>query len=355
MARTNFPSPLPLRLICEIVNGELVGDPETLISGLSEPQTAQPGDLVFVWSKTFAEQAFSSQATAVVTSREFARPEKPLVLVANPRLAMAVLLETLFPPETFPPGISRTAIVGENVQLGAGVFIGDYAIVGDGTLIGDGTIIYPHAYIGKRVRIGSQCRIHPHVTIYDNVTIGDRVVIHAGAVIGKEGFGFVWDGERHRRVPQVGTVVIEDDVEIGANVCIDRATLGETRIGKGTKIDNLVQIAHNCVLGSHCVLAGQVGLSGSVRVGSGVVMGGQVGIADHVQIGDGAALLAKSGLMNDAPPKTQWAGYPARTRMQWLRIEAALNELPDALKLLRQISQRVEALERETRSQDRSF
>ncbi|MCX7966881.1 MAG: UDP-3-O-(3-hydroxymyristoyl)glucosamine N-acyltransferase [Armatimonadetes bacterium] len=351
MARVNLPSPIPLKLACEIVNGELIGDPETLIAGVSEPQTAQSGDLVFVWSKTFAEQAFTGQAAAVVTSREFSREEKPHIIVANPRLAMAVLLETIFPPETFPARISQTAIIGENVQLGEGVFVGDYAVIGDETVIGDGTIVYPHTCIGKRVRIGSRCRIYPHVVIYDDVMIGDRVIVHAGAVIGKEGFGFVWDGERHRRVPQVGTVVIEDDVEIGANVCIDRATLGETRIGKGTKIDNLVQIAHNCVLGAHCVLAGQVGLAGSVQVGNGVMMGGQVGIADHVQVGDGVALLAKTGLMNDAPPKTQWAGYPARTRMQWLRIEAVLNELPDVLKLLRQIAQRVEILEKKSHQQ----
>jgi len=351
MARTKLPSPTPLKIVCEIVNGELVGDPEILVTGVSEPQTAQSGDLVFAWSKTFAEQAFSSQATAVVTSREFARMEKPHIVVANPRLAMAVLLETLFPPEVLPAQISEKASIGKNVRLGEKVFVGDYAVIGDNTSIGDETAIYPHVFIGRNVKIGSHCRIYPHVTIYDNVTIGDRVTIHAGAVIGKEGFGFVWDGKRHHRIPQVGTVVIEDDVEIGANACIDRATLGETRIGRGTKIDNLVQIAHNCVLGAHCILAGQVGLAGSVRVGKGVMMGGQVGVADHVQIGDEVALLAKTGLMDNAPPKTQWAGYPARTRMQWLRIEAALNELPDALKLLRQIVQRVEALEEKTRSQ----
>lgn len=350
MARINLPSPIPLKFVCEIVNGKLVGDPETLVTGISEPQTAQTGDLVFVWSKTFVEQAFTGKASAVVTLKEFVRPEKPHIIVTNPRLAMAVLLEELFPPTTFPAQISQTAVIGRNVKLGEGVFVGDYAVIGDDTVIGDGTIVYPHAYIGKCVRIGSHCRIYPHVTIYDDVTIGDRVIVHAGAVIGKEGFGFVWDGERYRRIPQVGTVVIEDDVEIGANVCIDRATLGETRIGKGTKIDNLVQIAHNCDLGSHCVLAGQVGLAGSVQVGNKVMMGGQVGISDHVQIGNEVVLLAKSGLMDNAPPKTQWSGYPARTRMQWLRIEAALNELPDALKLLRQIEKKVEALEKSARS-----
>jgi len=278
--------------------------------------------------------------------RELSRPEKPHIVVAEPKLAMAMLLEALFPPESMPAKISPTAIIGEGVKLGKGVFIGDYAIVGDNSVIGDGTVIYPHVCIGRRVQIGTDCRIYPQVTIYDGVVIGNRVVIHAGSVIGKDGFGFVWDGERHRRIPQVGTVVIEDDVEIGANVCIDRATIGETRIGKGTKIDNLVQIAHNCTLGAHCVLAGQVGLAGSVKVGNGVMMGGQVGIADHVQVGDGAALLAKTGLMDNAPPKTQWAGYPARTRIQWLRIEAALNELPDALKFLRQLERRLEELEK---------
>lgn len=352
MPQISLPAPIPLKQIAELVNGEIIGDPETLVSGLSEPSAAQEGDLVFAWSKSYAEQAFKSQGTAVVTSREFSAPQKPHIIVAKPRLAMAVILEALFPPESMPSRISPTAVIGEKVELGEGVFVGDYAVIGDYSSIGDGTVIYPHVYVGKRVQIGSQCRIHPHVTIYDGVIIGNRVTIHAGSVIGKDGFGFVWDGERHRRIPQVGTVVIEDDVEIGANVCIDRATFGETRIGKGTKIDNLVQIAHNCNLGAHCVLAGQVGLAGSVKVGNGVVIGGQAGIADHVQIGDEVALLAKSGLMNNAPPKTQWAGYPARTRIQWLRIEAALNQLPDALKFLRQLEQRVEKLERELKSQD---
>ncbi|MFA0784546.1 UDP-3-O-(3-hydroxymyristoyl)glucosamine N-acyltransferase [Fervidibacter sacchari] len=346
MSRTNFPAPLSLKRIAEIVNGEIFGDPQTVVTGLSEPSTAQQGDLVFAWSKPYAEQAFKSQATAIVTSRELSRPEKPHIVVAEPKLAMAVLLEALFPPEPMPAKISPTAIIGEGVKLGEGVFIGDYAVIGDNSVIGDGTVIYPHVYIGRRVQIGANCRIYPQVTIYDGVVIGNRVIIHAGSVIGKDGFGFIWDGERYRRIPQVGTVVIEDDVEIGANVCIDRATIGETRIGKGTKIDNLVQIAHNCTLGAHCVLAGQVGLAGSVKVGNGVMMGGQVGIADHVQVGDGAALLAKSGLMDNAPPKTQWAGYPARTRIQWLRIEAALNELPDALKFLRQLERRLEELEK---------
>ncbi len=346
MPRTNFPAPLLLKCIAEIVNGEIFGDPETVVTGLSEPSTAQQGDLVFAWSKSYAEQAFKGQASAVVTSRELSRPEKPHIVVAEPRLAMAVLLDALFPPEPMPAKISPTAIIGEGVKLGERVFVGDYAVISDQSVIGDGTVIYPHVYIGHCVQIGANCRIYPQVTIYDGVIIGNRVVIHAGSVIGKDGFGFVWDGERHRRIPQVGTVVIEDDVEIGANVCIDRATIGETRIGKGTKIDNLVQIAHNCTLGAHCVLAGQVGLAGSVKVGKGVMMGGQVGIADHVKVGDGVALLAKSGLIDNAPPKTQWAGYPARTRIQWLRIEAALNELPDALKFLRQLERRLEELEK---------
>ncbi len=350
MARTNLPSPILLGQVAEIVGGELFGDPEILLSGISEPSAAKEGDLVFAWTKDFAERAFKSDATAVVTLREFVRKDKPHIIVANPKLAMADFLEFVFPQEQFPPQISPTAVIGKNVQLGKNVFVGDYAFIGDDTVIGDGTFIFPHAYIGRKVQIGSQCRIYPHVAIYDGVIIGDRVVIHAGSVIGKDGFGFVWDGRKHRRIPQIGTLVIEEDVEIGANVCIDRATLGETRIGKGTKIDNLVQIAHNCVLGANCILAGQVGLAGSVQVGKGVMMGGQVGIADHVQIGDEVALLAKSGLMDNAPPKTQWAGYPARTRMQWLRIEAALNELPDALKLLRKIAQRVEGMEKERHS-----
>ncbi len=345
MARMDLPVPLPLARIAEIVDGNLFGDPAITVSGISEVSVAQPDDLVFAWTKPAAAQAFAGAAAAVVVSPDLARPDKPHIVVSNPRLAMAKLLSTLLPPEFPSPEIRPTAVIGKGVKLGDGVFIGDYAVIGDETEIGDGTLVFPHAVIGRRVRIGRHCRIYPHVTIYDGVVIGNRVIIHAGAVIGKDGFGFVWDGTQHFRIPQIGTVIIEDDVEIGANSCIDRATLGETRIGKGTKIDNLVQIAHNCVLGAHCVLAGQVGLAGSVQVGNGVLMGGQVGIADHVQIGNGVVLLAKSGLMDNAPAHSQWAGYPARPRSQWLRVEAALPQLPDALKLLRQLTQRVEQLE----------
>ena len=337
--------PLPLSLLAEWVGGKVVGDGQTLITGVSEVEQAREGDLVFAWTKTFAEQAFASAASAVVTSPTFQRAEKPCLLVDNPRLAMALLLERLFPAPAFPAFISPKASIAEGVQLGEGVFVGDFAVIGEGSVIGDGTVIFPHAYIGRNVVVGMHCRIHPFAVLHDGVFVGNRVIIHAGAVIGREGFGFVWDGERHRRIPQIGTVVLEDEVEVGAHACIDRATLGETRIGRGTKIDNLVQIAHNCRLGAHCLLAGQVGLAGGVQVGNGVLVGGQVGVADHRHIGDEVRLAAKTGLMGDAPPKSQWGGYPARPHSQWLRIEAALSELPDALRLLRQLAQRVEALE----------
>lgn len=338
--------PIPLRMLAEVVKGKVIGDAEVLITGVSAVESAQNGDLVFAWTKRHAEQAFTSPAAAVVVPSEFVRPEKPCLIVDNPRLAMAVILEWLFPPAPMPAHVSPQAIVEDDVQLGERVFVGAFAFIGEGSIIGDGTVIFPHAYIGRCVRIGSQCRIYPFATLYDGVMLGNRIIVHAGAIVGKDGFGFVWDGHRHRRIPQIGTVVIEDDVEIGANVCIDRATLGETRIRRGTKIDNLVQIAHNCTLGENCVLAGQVGLSGSVTVGNNVVMGGQVGIAGHLRIGDGAMLLGRSGLMKDVPPKTQWAGYPARPRMEWLRVEAALSELPEALHLLRQLIKRLEALEK---------
>ncbi len=344
--------PIPLRFLAEAVKGEVTGEAEVLITGVGEVESAQDGDLVFAWTKRSAERAFASPAAAVVVTREFARPEKPCLIVNNPRWAMAVILENLFPPEPMPAHVSPQATVEDDVQLGEQVSVGAFAFIGKGSVIGDGTIVFPHAFIGRNVRIGSQCLIHPFATLYEGVILGNRVVVHSGAVIGKEGFGFVWDGHRHLRIPQIGTVVIEDDVEIGAHVCVDRATLGETRIRRGTKIDNLVQIAHNCTLGENCVLAGQVGLAGSVTVGNNVIMGGQVGIADHVHIGDEAILLGKAGLMSDVPPKTQWAGYPARPRTEWLRIEAALSKLPEALRSLRQLVKRLEAMEKVMRKRN---
>lgn len=338
--------PVTLQALAELVGGTIVGDPQVVLTGISEPDQAAQGDVVFAWTKQHAESAFAGLATAVVAAPAFVRAGKPCVVVDNPRWALAVVLEHLFPPAPLPALISPKATVEDGVQLGEGVFVGDFAFIGAGSVIGAGTAVFPHAYIGRQVRVGAQCRIHPFAVLHDRVVVGDRVVIHAGAVIGREGFGFVWDGEGFRRIPQVGIVVLEDDVEVGAHVCIDRATLSETRIGRGTKIDNLVQIAHNCRLGAHCIIAGQTGLAGGVVVGDGVMMGGQVGVADHVRIGEGAQLAAKSGLMTDAPPQSRWGGYPARPHREWLRVEAALAELPDALRLLRQLVQRVEALER---------
>lgn len=351
MSKEALQLPAPLRMLAEVVGGEIIGDPEVLILSVGDLTTAKEGDLVFAWTKWNAKQAFASQAAAVVVPRELVRPEKPCLVVQNPRLAMVTLLECLFPPEPVTPFISPKAVI-EEVQLGEGVFVGDFVFIGKGSVIGDDTVILPHADIGRNVYIGRSCRIHPFVVLYDGVTLGDRVIVHAGSVIGKDGFGFVWDGEKHRRIPQIGKVVIEDDVEIGANVCIDRATLGETRIKKGTKIDNLVQIAHNCLLGEHCILAGQTGLAGSVTVGNLVMMGGQVGVSDHVHIGDGAILAGGVGLMDDAPPQSQWAGFPARPRMKWLRIEATLSEIPEAIRLLRKLVKRVEELERQVKSRD---
>ncbi len=296
------------------------------------------------WRKQQARIAYSGAARAVMTTPSLAQKAKPTVLVDNPRLALVRLLEFLYPEPIPPPSVSATALVGEAVTLGAGVSIGDYAYVGRGSVIGDGTVIYPFVYVGNGVTVGSHCRIYPFVCLLDGVLVGDRVTIFPGAVIGRPGFGFVWDQDQLRRMPQVGRVVIESDVEIGSGTCIDRATIKETRIGKGTKIDNLVQVAHNCQIGRLCLIAGQVGMAGSVRVGERVQIGGQAGIADHVSVGDGTVLVARSGLMTDTPPASRWGGYPARLHGQWLRIEASLNRLPELLLVLRHLKEKVEAL-----------
>jgi UDP-3-O-[3-hydroxymyristoyl] glucosamine N-acyltransferase len=325
--------------LAELVDGTLEGDDTIEITGAGTLEHARHGEIAFVESAELLPRGEDSQASALIVPHDITACRKPLIRAANPRFAFGKVLAA-FSERTRPePGVHPSAVVGQNVHLGDRVSVGALAVVSDGVIIGDGTAIHAQAYIGEHARIGRHCEVFPQAVLYDRVEIGDRVVIHASSVIGADGFGYTPEDGRHVRMPQIGNVIIEDDVEIGANTCIDRATIAATRIGAGTKIDNLVHIAHNCVIGKHCLLCAQVGISGSTTVGDSVIMGGQVGVNDHVSIGEGAVFGGQSGVISDVEPGQFYSGYPARPHAQAMRMYAAMRRLPQLEKRVRQLEQ----------------
>ena len=334
--------------IARITGAELRGDGGVLIENVVGIEAAGQGDITFLSNPKYRRFLKSSAASAMIVSREMA-DEAPLpVLVAdNPYYCFQKVLEIFYDrrPEVV-EGIHDTAIVGEGVTLGEGVSIGPYAVVGDHTRIGDRTILCAAVRVGRNCEIGEETVIYPNVTLYRNTEAGNRVIFHAGAVIGSDGFGFAVEGGGYHKIPQVGRVVIEDDVEIGANTTIDRAAMGVTRIGRGTKIDNLVQIAHNVVIGENCGIAAQVGISGSTRIGDGVEIGGQAGFVGHIEIGDGSKIGAQAGVTKSFPPGSVITGYPARDLREMKRIEASETRLPELIRVVRDQGKRIEELER---------
>jgi len=331
--------------LAALVGGEVVGDPAIEVSGAADIADACEGDIVFAESPKHLTHALKSAAVAVIARPEALNSHKPLIRTANPRLAFAKVLGALAPSSERPLGIHPTASVGSNLQSGDGLSVGSNAFIGDDVSLGSDVWIHPLVYIGNNVRIGSGCVLHPSVSILDNVTIGDNVIIHAGAVVGSDGFGYTLAGTEHFKIPQVGTVVIGDDVEIGANVTIDRARTGKTVIGRGTKIDNLVHIAHNVALGRHCIITGQVGFAGSTRVGDYCVVAAQSGIADHLKIGHQVTIGAKSGVMRDIPDGAKVLGIPAVPDQQAKRQIIAAQHLPELLRRMRELEKQVEQLQ----------
>jgi UDP-3-O-[3-hydroxymyristoyl] glucosamine N-acyltransferase len=338
--------PRTLSDIAALLGGEIEGDAQTPVTGAAGVDDAGPGDIVFAEQPRFADEAAASPAAAVIAPPGLAVPGKPLLRVTHPRMAFARVLALFQSPERFPQGIADTARIGAGTTLGEGVAIGDFCRIGDGVTIGDGAVIFPLVFIGDNVTIGPGTVIFPNVTIYSDTEIGARVRIHAGTVIGADGFGYVTVDGQHEKIPHMGRVVIEDDVEIGACSCIDRAKTAETRIGQGTKIDNLVQVAHNVHLGKHCLVAGQTGLAGSSTLGDYVVLGGQVGINSHAHLGSGTRVAAQAGVMSDLPENATVSGYPAQEHNQTLRMWAASHRLPEMLRTVRALERRVQELER---------
>ena len=332
--------------IAVLVGGIVIGDPNTVIIGVAGVEEAGTGDLVFAESAAFLAAATASAATAVLAAEcPDPAPDKPIVKVTNPRLAFVQFLEALAPRIPLAEGIHPSAQIGSSATLGADVRIGANVVLGDGVTIGDGVRLFPGVYVGDACSIGAGTVVMPNVALYHGVQVGQRCLIHAGTVVGSDGFGFLPVGGRIRKIPHLGGVEIGDDVEIGANTCIDRAKTGTTTIGSGTKIDNLVHIAHNVHVGPSCLLAGQVGIAGSSTLGTGVMMGGQVGVKDHLQVGDGVQVGAQSGLMRSASAGEIVFGSPAVPIRQRLREMAATTKLPDALKKLSALEKRLAVLE----------
>lgn len=322
--------------IAKQLQGEVFGDASAVLTGFAPADRARPGDLTFAENADYFIRAESSAASAIIVDGLFASEQKTIIRVANARVAFARAMGIFFPEATYPAGVHPTAVIGAGAQVDATAHIGPHCVVGENVQIGARSVLKGGDHVGAGCKLGEDVILFPNVTLYPRTELGNRVRIHAGTVIGSDGFGYVPDAGAHRKVPQIGNVIIRDDVEIGANSSVDRGALGPTIIGKGTKIDNLVQIAHNVVIGDHCIVVGQAGIAGSTKLGDYVVLGGQVGLAGHLKVGSRATIAAKSGVMHDVPEGEKWLGAPAQPDRQTKRQMIAIQHLPD---LIRRVSE----------------
>lgn len=323
--------------VAEVVGGTVVGDGAVALTGFSPAAAARAGDLTFAENEEFFDLADRSAASAILVDGIQKTSEKTLIRVPHARIGFAKALAIFFPEPEFAPGIHPTAVVSDTAQIDPTAHIGPQCVVDDRAKIGAKVILQSLVHVGADVSIGAETQIFPNVTLYPRTQIGARVRIHAAAVIGSDGFGYVLDGDAHRKIPQVGNVVIKDDAEIGAGVTIDRGALGATEIGRGAKIDNLVQIAHNVTIGDHCIVVAQAGIAGSSKIGAYTVLAGQVGIAGHLKIGSKVTISAQSGVMHDVPDGEKWFGTPAQPDRQMKRQLLALQQLPELLRRMTQL------------------
>lgn len=332
--------------LAALVDGCVEGDSNITIFGISNIEDARDGDITFAENEKLLSSAGRSLASAVIAPVSGPTANKALIRVKNPKFAFAQVLRIFAPEPKVYQGVHPAAVLGVNAELGDNVSVHALAVVGDNVRIGANSVVYPHAYIGDDVSIGENCVIYPHTVLHDNTEIGNGVVIHSGSVLGTDGFGYMFIENRHYKIPQIGRVIVEDDVEIGANVTIDRARTGSTRIGAGTKIDNLVHIGHNVTVGKNCVIVAQVGVSGSTEIGNGVILAGQVGVKDHIKIGDGSIVCGQTGVTGDLPAGSFVSGPFARPHQQELRVQAVQSRLPDMYKQLKEMEARLAALEK---------
>lgn len=322
-----------------------MGSPARQVDGIRTLSEAGATHLSFLTSSKYLEQASRSAAGAILVGRAVDLAGRDLLRCSHPQLALAAILRLFHPVAAHPPGIHSTAVIGQDCQVAESATLGPYVVLGSGVTIAAGTVLHPHVVVGEGCRIGAGVVLHPHVVLYPGVVLADGVEIHAGSVLGSDGFGYATVDGVHHKIPQVGRVEIGSNVEIGALTAIDRALLGSTSIGAGTKIDNLVQVGHNVVVGERSILCGQAGVAGSARLGAGVVLAGQAGVAGHLEIGDGAQVAAKSAALTPVAAGSAVAGIPAGPMAGWRRQQALVRRLPEIWK-------RLQALERRMGSKD---
>ena len=333
---------IPLGQLCRMVDGELAGNPDITINGLADLASAGPGQISFLVKAAGLDALRKSRAAGFIVPQTLVYDEKPLIKVKDPYLAAAII-QNFFLKETFrATGIDASAVIGRNCDIPAEISIGPHVSIGDNVKLGTRVVIHPGVVIGNDVVIGDDCLIYPNVTIYHSCSIGARNIIHSGTVIGSDGFGFATDRKTgtHVKWPHVGTVLIEDDVEIGANVTIDRGTFGKTHIMKGTRIDNLVQIGHNVKVGENSVIVALVGIAGSASLGRNVVLGGQAGVKGHIHLDDYSTVAAKAGVNSSLPKGSVVSGFPAIPHKEWLKAVILFTKLPKLYSDLKEIQRR---------------
>lgn len=332
--------------LAERVGGRVVGDPDRWVERVATLEEAGPGDLAFFLNPRYRREAETTRAGAVLVGRGARLPGRDLLEVDEPYVALADILALFHPPGQRRPGISPAASIGRDVRLGSEVAVGPFAVIEEGAVVGDRVTIGAGSFVGERSVIGNDTVLMPRVVLYPGTRVGARCLLHSGVVLGSDGFGFATSRGIHRKIPQVGRVVVEDDVEIGANTTVDRATLGETVIGRGTKLDNLVMIAHGVRVGPNGLFAAQAGIAGSTRIGSAARFAGQSGAAGHLRLGDGVSVGAKSAVLGDVPDGGFVVGIPAVDHRLWKRSQAILKKLPELRAELRRLERRIEAVER---------
>ena len=331
-----------LSRLTELLGGTLQGE-DREVTGASTLEEAAPADITFLANRKYRDQALTTRAGAIIVQEPLNR-DVPQILTDNSYLYFARVLTLLYPDQPVRPGISEMAWVHPDADIHEGACIYPHVYIGAGAHIFENCVIYPGCFIGDNASVGEHTVLNPNVVVYGGCTIGRHCIIHAGVVIGSDGFGFVWDGRCHVKVPQKGVVIIGDHVEIGSNCTIDRAALTSTRIGSDVKMDNLVQIGHNVVVGDHSIIVAQTGISGSARIGAGVVLAGQCGVAGHITVGDGVTAAGRTGIATDIPPGKVISGFPSMDHAHWLRVQKVYHDLPELLKRVRELERKVKDL-----------